>query len=409
MQTIQVDVQHDHISKLASISPEKALAEIIWNALDAESRNVTVEFERNELATQQIRIIDDGHAFNRTEAATLFSFLGGSWKRNIHKSPNIGRFIHGQGGQGRFRAFGLGNMVEWTSVYTDGLKKFSFKISGSIENIKSFNITEPHEVDSDAPTGVTVTISNIDKNQKFFEEDVALEKITPIFALYLVHYPNVNITVDEKKLEAKKVIESHKRLALSTIKYEGQTYTHEIELIQWKGITLKDTFFSDSAGFPLERYDRKIKGVGDCSYSVYLKSDFYRKMNDGGLLFFPDNIEELQEAIMAGTETAQEYFASKNVEKAKSQVEIWKTNQVYPYQGKAAGTKEKAQRKTFDTIALNINKYLPDFEKANNPVKAFCFKMLRQSIETTPGELVTLLNEAMPLPKDKQKELKKLL
>ena len=63
MRTLNVKVQSDHLSKLASVkSPAQALCELIWNGLDADAQKVIVTYKYNTLnAINEISIEDDGH------------------------------------------------------------------------------------------------------------------------------------------------------------------------------------------------------------------------------------------------------------------------------------------------------------------------------------------------------------
>jgi DNA mismatch repair ATPase MutL len=42
----QVEAQEDFVEKLTVASPAQALAELIWNAVDAEATKVSVEIDR---------------------------------------------------------------------------------------------------------------------------------------------------------------------------------------------------------------------------------------------------------------------------------------------------------------------------------------------------------------------------
>jgi DNA mismatch repair ATPase MutL len=53
-----------------------ALAEVIWNGLDANANRVTVRFDRNGLETiDTIRVIDDGNGINYDHAGTLIWYV----------------------------------------------------------------------------------------------------------------------------------------------------------------------------------------------------------------------------------------------------------------------------------------------------------------------------------------------
>ena len=79
---------------------------------------MTVSFNRNELDTlSEVIVRDDGDGIPRACAPEFFRRLGGSWKRPGAQTGG-GRFLHGQEGKGRFKAFAIGNKAEWAVVYT---------------------------------------------------------------------------------------------------------------------------------------------------------------------------------------------------------------------------------------------------------------------------------------------------
>jgi histidine kinase/DNA gyrase B/HSP90-like ATPase len=78
---IQVEAQEDFIEKLTVASPAQALAELIWNGLDAEASKVSVEIDDSDFGLRSIRVRDNSHGIPPNEAEELFMHLGGSWKR----------------------------------------------------------------------------------------------------------------------------------------------------------------------------------------------------------------------------------------------------------------------------------------------------------------------------------------
>jgi hypothetical protein len=99
-----------------------ALAEMIWNGLDADANRIDVEFSYDDLAggMSKIFVHDDGDGFPRGEAKALFGNLGGSWKRQSRYTKRGNRIIHGQEGRGRYKAFSLGRSVVWRVCYKKG-------------------------------------------------------------------------------------------------------------------------------------------------------------------------------------------------------------------------------------------------------------------------------------------------
>ena len=90
---LEVHAQEDFVEKLTAARPAQALAELIWNGLDAEATSVSVEVERGPLGLTAIRVRDNGHGIPPEEAEALFSSLGGSWKRHAKESKNGKRML----------------------------------------------------------------------------------------------------------------------------------------------------------------------------------------------------------------------------------------------------------------------------------------------------------------------------
>lgn len=113
-------------------------------------------------------------------------------------------------------------------------------------------------------------------------------------------------------------------------------------------------------------------------------------------------IEEAQQVVKA-------YFQERAAERARSVVDQWKAENVYPYEGEAASPLEDAERKVFEIVAVTASEYMPEFQTAPPKKKAFDLRMLRTAIEKSPQELQIIINEVLELPKRKQEELASLL
>src|ERR1700722_18842307 len=112
-----VEVQPDFLEKITRAKPPQALAELIWNSLDADARNVSIRFGHNDLGRMsKIQIRDNGTGIVYDKAPELFKRLGGSWKRPGAHTNKENRFLHGQEGRGRFKAFALGAAAQWEVI-----------------------------------------------------------------------------------------------------------------------------------------------------------------------------------------------------------------------------------------------------------------------------------------------------
>src|SRR4051812_21191092 len=88
--------------------------ELIWNAIDADAKNVRVLLKDNGLGgISEIEVIDDGHGIDLQTAQEGFLSLGYSWKAGGARSKTLGRPLHGKAGEGRFKLFRHGGFVRW--------------------------------------------------------------------------------------------------------------------------------------------------------------------------------------------------------------------------------------------------------------------------------------------------------
>jgi len=104
------------LSNADRATAEQAIAELLWNSLDAESTEIVATIETNELgAATKIVLSDNGTGIPHSDAHDLFLTEGDSWKKDKRFSPNISRPMHGQLGRGRLLVYSVAEQVEWTS------------------------------------------------------------------------------------------------------------------------------------------------------------------------------------------------------------------------------------------------------------------------------------------------------
>ena len=405
---VHVEVQKDHLNKVAGGQPIPSLAESIWNALDADATEVSIFFKDGDLGIDEIVIQDNGHGIDHKEAEELFKSLGGSWKKNALFSKTKNRYLHGQEGKGRFKVFALGRVVDWEIRYKSDNVIYEYQVAGKADNIDYFNISSPTKSHS-LTTGVTVKISELVKQFKLLDEDYTVEKLSPLFAVYLSQYKDTSIRISGQKIDPSQLIANRTKLKLDSIQYEDKEYEYELEIIEWNIISEKELLLCNQHGFPLERYEKQIRGIGDNSYSAYLKSDHISKLNEKGLLSLADLEPSLRPIIENAEKKIKEHFVNKKLEESSSIIDAWKEEEIYPYYQDTKSLVDEAERKVFDIVAINVSENIPEFASSDKKSKAFHLRLLRQAIEKSPDELQTILTEVLQLSKDKQSELAELL
>jgi hypothetical protein len=404
-----VEVQSDFLEKITRAKPVQALAEFIWNSLDADASSVDVNIEQNELgAMSKISVRDNGTGMEYEKAPEMFKSLGGSWKRSGATTKKEGRYLHGQDGRGRFKAFALGRIAEWDVTYGKGKALSTFTVTMTADNMKEVVISDEEKAAAGRRPGVTLTISEMHKDYRSLRSDACLQELTEIFALYLADYKNAVINVNGTRIDPSAVIASQGSVNLNDVIDEGKAYPVRLDIIEWRSATNRVLYLCNEKGFPLTQVERRFH-VAAFQFSAYVKSEYVAKLQKEGTLELAEMNPEMIAVADEAQEAIREYFRNRAAQEARTVVEEWKESQVYPYEGEATTRIEQAERQVFDIVAVTASQYLPDFSKAPSKNKAFHLRLLRQAIEKSPEELQLILGEVLKLPKRKQEELAELL
>lgn len=407
---VLVAVQDDFVARQTRAKPIPALAELVWNSLDADATRVEVELVHGGLLNglSQIVVHDNGDGFSRDEAKELFGNLGGSWKRMTRRTKTGDRIIHGQEGRGRYKAFSLGGMATWKVCYAAEGGNRAFEIRIAEPDLTDVVIT-PDEPASDRTTGVIVVIDNLRREFRSFETDEGIQELAEIFALYLKSYGIVSISVGGIQIDPEKAIRSETSMMLSPIiASDGSQHDAELQVIEWRSDTRRILYLCSRDGFPLDQFETKFHVPG-FSFSAYLRSTYVERLQNEGRLGLTELDPPLSGAIERARSGIKDYFRARAAEKARTVVDVWKADEVYPYEGEPLTTVEKAERQVFDIVAVHVQELAPEIGVSSATAQALHLRMLRNAIERGPEELQLILKEVLDLPARQQKELAALL
>lgn len=410
MKELSVKVQSDYLERMVTIkNPVLAVAELIWNSLDAEATRVEVTFSLNDLdGVEKITVADDGHGMDYELVTNAFEKLGGSWKKfSTHTRGNLRR-LHGKRGQGRFQAFSLGLQVSWHTCYMLNRHPVEYTISGRRTRLGVFTIDDNPKQAKDCSLGTTVVVDGVDNGIHSLTTPKAIQTITEQFALYLRQYPNVEIYYQGHKVDPADAEERVEDYVLDDVELEGgKVVSSKMTVIEWKAETDRILYLCDYNGFALSETKPGIQAPG-FDFTAYLKSDYFKELDEQNTLL-EDLNPQLKKVITGARNKLREHFRKRAAENAAKIVEEWKEEKIYPYEGEAKNIIEETERQVFDVVALSLHDYLPDFESTDNRNKKFQFALLRQAIEESPQAVQRILEEVLELPKEKQEEFAELL
>jgi hypothetical protein len=401
VQQIEIKVENDHIQRITTAKPLAAISELIWNAYDADAREVKVELEEGQLTKLGvIRVVDDGTGIPADEVEAFFQSLGGSWKKRAIKTDG-GRSIHGEKGQGRFKAFALGDRVTWVSHRAG--KKFS--ISGEKSDLKRFTISDTVPSGN---TGCTVEIENVVRDFEIWSADGFAEQVRDVFALQLYEDPAFRIIYDGEEIDARDTIRDVTPYEISAITEDGHEYKATLDVIEWKKKVERKLMLCLPGRFSFHEMAPGIHARG-FDFTAYLTADHFQDLADDNT----EGLVELDPPSMALVEATKaklrEHFREREAERSRGKIQEWKDAKIYPYEGKTSDPIEINERQVFDVVALNLADYSPEFDKAPSKQQKLILQLVKAAIETGPGALPAILESVVDLPKAKQEELADLL
>ena len=409
-QRILVEVKDDFIERQSKASPVKALSELIWNSLDGDATSVSVDLVKPDLTNEPSGIVvkDNGTGFSRSDAENYFRLLGGSWKRQTSKTRNLHRKVHGKEGRGRYKALALGESAKWDVCFeTTDKARYRYDIEMSASDFGSFLISEV--TSSDSETGVTVTIEELLPKSTGLTSTVAVQKLTEVFAPYLISYKDIQIEIGDNFLNPNSAVEDEATFELQPIvDHDGQVYPVDLQVIEWKTQTPSSRYFCDADGFPFHQIEYN-SNITDYCFSAYLKSGYISNLAESERLTLAEMDEKLNNSITEADQVILSHFRGKATEKTRGIVDQWKEEKIYPFQGEADSPVAEVERQVFDIVAANVNNYSAEFEKAPRKARELQLHLLRTAIESSPKDLQKIISEVVQMSKPKQKELAELL
>lgn len=411
---IHVEAQPDHLESLARAKPVNALAELIWNALDADADLVRIGVVDNELGTPlDIEISDNGNGIALIDAERAFGNLGGSWKKDRKVTPQSNKRMHGRDGKGRFKAFALGHEVVWDTVFDDaaGVPQ-QYTIRGTDRNLQVFEIELPQAPATGRVRGTKVLISQIEERLSVFSADGSgARQLAEIFAIYLRAYPSVRIIYRGERVNPKAVQKSLTTLPLpSFAATDGTPIEAQLDVIEWT-FSKKErrVCLCDAEGYSLHEVEAGIRPGSDFNFTAYVRSDFIARLHEQNALALDELNPEVRRLLDDARSQLRGYFRQRKAETASELVSQWKKEGIYPFSGDPVDVLDKARREVFDICALSVNEHLDSFREGLSRDRQFTLRMLKTALDENPEALKKILIEVLDLPKDKQNELADLL
>ena len=373
---IKVQAKADYIASLSHASPLAAIEELVWNALDADAREVKIDLIQNALgAVEAIRISDDGAGVDVDRIDSTFGGLGGSWKKGRAMTVALKRRLHGRHGRGRFKAFALGGHVEWRTTRaavasggTGSSQLSSYVISGDLETPGLFKI---EETNPGFATGTEVYITNVRPiADSLTDAGTVVPALAAKFALYLKAYPNVHVYFSgipvTPVIVRKAVTDYNLRLPSGA--------EAKLEVIEWRRrfVGSGKLVFCGKDGFALHEQPAGVRPGAAYSFTAYVVSPRFAELNAENMLVMDELNPETRAYLEAARKTLRDHFRVRAAEADESRVEEWIRDGSYPF----AKDDESEGRKRFDAAVQDMREHLDGFDSYSAEERRYLFGLL---------------------------------
>jgi len=368
---IYVQAQADHVASLASAAPLTAIEELVWNALDADAREVKVDLVQNGLGgIDAIRVSDDGTGIDILRVESTFGSLGGSWKRTDGATTaDAHRRLHGRHGCGRFKAFALGSHVEWRTTMRAGDDLLSYTLAGDVAEPGLFHVTRTGEGSATGTevyvTGVRVTADSLTATA------ASVQALAAKFALYLKAYPNVRIWFCGMPVSP---IVVQKQAVTYPVKVANGEEAR-LEVIEWrKKFSGKGRIvFCGADGFTLHERPSGVRSGQPFSYTAYLEGPRFGELAAENALVMDELHPEVRAWLDATRKILKEHFRRRAEEEGAARLAKWIAEGSYPF----AADDASPERARFDARVTDLRAHLDGFDSFTASERAYLFSLLK--------------------------------
>ncbi|MCP2243528.1 Histidine kinase-, DNA gyrase B-, and HSP90-like ATPase [Lentzea aerocolonigenes] len=408
VETKQVRAGRDTIlGYVERASPVDILAELIWNALDAEAMNVETTVAIGGLdGPEEIVVWDDGHGMPHDQVSDFFLTHGESWKRTGRFSPNINRPLHGQLGRGRFLAYGIAERVEWRSVSADGDTFSETVIHGNRSAPNEFTFDGPRP--TSGPTGTTVRMEarQTSRVASLVDGEIQLP-LTARLAASLLALPEVKVQYCGHHLNPQTHITHDVDLDLdldpATLHGKGRP---RLRVVEWSAdMRSKTLYLCDERGGVVTEHKLGRMPPAPIHWTAYLQWEGFR---DPDLMGPADlHVPDIRHGeLLAVAQRALADYLNRRLDEQKGSILAeWKAEGVYPYHGEPRSAAEEVEREIFDIVAVVASPAIGRDVKQ----KKLSLRLLQEATRAEPTRTNRILNAVLDLSDDEQEVLFDLL
>ncbi|MDR2654133.1 MAG: ATP-binding protein [Mycoplasmataceae bacterium] len=234
MNTQTVEITSTGIRKILNkFTPERAIAEFVWNGFDAKASIVNIDFDiANEEYDiyKEIRVTDNGIGICYEELSNKFKKFHESHKSIINNS--YVDLTRGKNGYGRFTFFKFARFAKWKTCYQKNNNMMTYDIDINNDNLKDYVPTTP--IICQENTGTCVIFSEIDTAiSASFINKTLIPYLKAEFAWFLELKEEYKIFINGEELNYSSIITETDDFPIYSRDKNDREYQFNCKYIQW--------------------------------------------------------------------------------------------------------------------------------------------------------------------------------
>jgi hypothetical protein len=393
----------------------EAVAELIWNGLDAEATLVTVDLDTSgsldDQAVTRVIVRDNGLGFGLERARSEFLAHGDSWKLSLNgRTQNDARVLHGRLGRGRFYAYSLGSNVTWTSVSdNDEGTRTRLRVTGGRSTIDKFQIGEPQATSDAVGTKVEIQADQGKPLLTLLKVD-AQQRLTAQLAPHLLGNEDLEVRFGGKRLDPRSIMDGDPvDLEVDGIA-EEDLRGHPppiLRVIEWN---------TDLKGKPAPAV---LCNAGGAALQELTKDDLDLPPQHGiratGYVLWDGFVADAADlatvrmkhptVLDAVSGTFKGWLENRFREQRREIIQELKDLDVYPYVTEPVSATQVAERDLFDEVVVTVQPVLG----ASKQTRAMTARLLHLAVTERPESLDRILDEVLNLPENVRDDLADIL
>ena len=420
MATESVQITSRGIRKvLNKYTPQRAIAEYIWNGFDAHATVVKVVTIKETAFDGLVRIAveDNGDGIIYEQLPVAFKKFYESQKSA--KGNVDSRFSRGKNGYGRFTFFKFANLADWHTIYKRGDELFKYTIGINAQKLTDYHAEPPVKTDNGYRGTEVVFTEIIDDNlSMLWVEKKLIPYLRSEFAWYFKVHPDRNLYINDQLLDCSSVIADSDVIEMP-VQLEGiDNELFHIYYFQWSEKPQDEYsrfYYMSSDGDLKNQRTTLFNNKGDSFWhSVVVKSTFFNSVPD---------IEDDERSLFSTTpekrvfkalnEKLNEFLAQKRRPFLRAQANVmidkFETENLFSFIGSTPW--EESRKMYLQNFIKELYEVEPAvFTKLNASQKRIFIRLLDQVMDTDNNEsLFKILGELVDLEADYKDRFAKIL